>query len=230
MGLQLGGGHGDGDGRGTTLRLSAGGGGLPPGVLGPGDALHDGEGAGGIYAQPRRDVQPPHQVWCLRREAGPRLRPHRHGPLCADGVDRRAQMAHDESRPREGPDRLPGSNTPMATEEGALPHRPLHEGRGEAGRRARASDQRPPQGLAGYLLPGQHRLQRVCAPLSRRAARRYHRARDGAHYRTAQGSVVSYHRTAEGPRTGRRTVVCHPQGRGAEHPLRLPRLRPGDGL
>ena len=140
MGLQLGGGHGDGDGRGTTLRLSAGGGGLPPGILGPGDTLHDGEGAGGIYAQPRRDVQPPHQVWCLRREAGPRLRPHRHGPLCADGVDRRAQMAHDESRPREGPDRFPGSDTPMATEEGALPHRPLHEGRGEAGRRARASD------------------------------------------------------------------------------------------
>ena len=85
-------------------------------------------------------------------------------------------------------------------------------------------------GFAGNLLPGQYRLQRVCAPLSRRAARRYHRARDGAHYRTAQGSMVSYHRTAEGSRTGGRTVVCHPQGRGAEHPLRLPRLRPGDGL
>ena len=45
------------------------------------------------------------------------------------------------------------------------PHRTLREGRSTQDCRTRASHQCAPQGLTGHLLPGQHRLQRVCAPL-----------------------------------------------------------------
>ena len=55
----------DGHFRGTQIRIPARSGGLPQGVLGPGDALHDGQGESRLHAQPRRDVQPPHQVRCI---------------------------------------------------------------------------------------------------------------------------------------------------------------------
>ena len=50
----------------SRIRQTAAGCRLSQGVLDAGDTLHHGESEGRAHAQPRRDVQPPHQVRCLR--------------------------------------------------------------------------------------------------------------------------------------------------------------------
>ena len=58
MGLFERGRPGDGYCRGGTVWLQITGHRLPQGVLGAGNAIHDGQGESRIHAQPRRDVQP----------------------------------------------------------------------------------------------------------------------------------------------------------------------------
>ena len=111
MGLLFRGGSRDGDGRFPQVRLQARGRRLSSRILGSGHHLHDGQGARRPHPQSRRHVQPPDQVRRLRCEVRPRLRPHRHGPLCPDGDRcRRQQVALHQSRPREGSDRFPGAD------------------------------------------------------------------------------------------------------------------------
>ena len=157
----------------------------------------------------------------------PRLPADSHRPLRPDGDrQRRPQMAHHESRPREGPDRLPGTDTPLATAEGALPHRRIHEAGGAADSHATPPAQRHAARLAGHLFPRTHQLYRLPAPLLRRAGGQCGGVGDGTHSRTAPRSLVSHHRTAQGHGTERRTMVRHQERPCGEHCLREPRLRP----
>ena len=219
MGLLVGGGYGDGHSRGGKIWLPAAGGGLPPRVLGPGDEIHDGQGEGRPYPQSRRDVQPPHQVWRLRREGGARLRPDSHGPLCPDRDRGREEMAGYQSRPGEGPDRLPGADRDVAVAQGPLSYWPLYEGRGARDSRARASRQCPPQGLAGHLLPWQDQLQRLYPALSGRQPRQGAGVGDGQADRPAPWVVVPHHRPAPRPWVWWWTMVCGEEGCGEERAL-----------
>ena len=197
------------------------------------DALHDGEGAGGIHAQPRRDVQPPHQVWCLRREAGattttssPRATMRRHG------VDRRgANGSTNESDPVKDQTDFLAQIHPWQLKKALFPigHYMKDEVR-QVAEREHLINARRKDSCRASAFWATSTTTSMCAAISANSPEISSSKRRGALSDSTR--VCGFHTIGQrkGLGLGERTVVCHPQGRGAKHPLRLPRLRPGDGL
>ena len=82
------------------------------------------------------------------------------------------------------------------------------------------------QGLAGYLFPRQDKLQRLPAPLPRRARRQDSGAGDWTCVGHPPGLLVPHHRPAQRPLPEWRTLVCGEEGYRRECALCLPGLRP----
>ena len=107
----------------------------------------------------RAGLTPNPDVMCNRLGRGVPTGAYRASQLLPLGeAGRGSQMALHQSRPRQGPDRLPGTNLRLAAGEGALPYRSHDEGRGSRDCGTRTPGQCQAQGLTGHLFLRQNQL------------------------------------------------------------------------